>query len=774
MTSPLHKDAPHESGHLHVTGRARYVADDPGPPGTVVAFPICSTVARGVLMRRDATAARDMPGVHAVLFAEDIPGARTWGAIVHDEPLLATGRVHCVGQAIGLVIADTEAQARAAAEAVHVEVSAEEPVLDIDQAIAAGAFHTAPHVIERGDLDAAFAHAADIIEGTVRVPGQDHFYLETQAALVMPEEDGTWHVRSSTQHPTEVQRVVAATLGVPDHRVTCEVPRLGGGFGGKESQASPFAAFAALGAWATGRACRCWLHRHQDMQMTGGRHPFLGRYRAAFDPNGRILGFQADLFSDGGWTLDLSGPVMDRALFHADSAYFIPALRLEGRVCATNLPSNTAFRGFGGPQGMMLIEDALNQLAEVSGRDAAALRQLNLYGPAPRDRTPYGQVVADNRLQRLVPELLESADHAARIEAIVAFNADSNHAKRGLALQPVKFGISFTNSFLNQAHALVLVYADGTVQVNHGGTEMGQGLHTKMQAVAADALGLSVAEVRVMHTRTDKVPNTSATAASSGSDLNGAAVLAACSRIRERMAGVAAGMLGGAASQGLVFDAGQIRTRAGEGVPFAAVAAECQMQRVPLFATGSYATPGIAYDAQAGRGTPFFYYAFGAALSEVEVSALTGEYRVRRVDILHDVGDSLVPSIDRGQVEGAFVQGMGWLTCEELRRDGAGRLLTRGPGTYKIPAAGDVPLDLRVALLDRADNPRVVGGSKAVGEPPFMLAISVVSALRHAIAAFGDGGAPVDLALPATPEAVLRAIVAQHQAGGARAYAAAR
>lgn len=774
MTSPLHKPGPHESGHLHVTGAARYVADDPGPPGTLVALPVGSPVARGQLIRTDATAARGLPGVHAVLLADDIPGDRTWGPILHTEPLLASGRVECVGQAVAVVVAETEAQARAAAEALVIEVASETPIVTIDDAIAQDSFHTDTHTIARGDLDAAFASAADIIEGEVRVPGQDHFYLETQAALVVPEEDGTWTVRSSTQHPTEIQHIVARTLGIADHRVVCEVPRLGGGFGGKESRASPYAAYAALGAWATGRACRVWLHRHQDMQWTGGRHPFLGRYRVAFDAEGRILGMRAELWSDGGWSLDLSGPVLDRALFHVDGPYHLPAVHLEGRVCKTNLPSNTAFRGFGGPQGMLLVEEALNQLAEATGRDATALRLANHYGEHTGNRTPYGQALTDNRLPRVAPQLLASADHDARLRDIQVFNQTHRHRRRGLGFQAVKFGISFTHSPLNQASALVIVYSDGSVQVNHGGTEMGQGLHTKIRAVAADALGLPLNRIRIMHTATDKVPNTSATAASSGSDLNGAAVLEACAAIRERMAEVAADLLGGTAVQGLVFDNGRIRTRQGDGVDFAEVAAACQERRVSLFATGHYATPGIAYDRERGQGTPFFYYAYGAALSEVEVCGLTGEYRLRRLDILHDVGSSLVPSIDIGQVEGAFVQGMGWLTCEELRFNDAGRLLTHGPSTYKIPAAGDVPLDLRVSLLSDADNPRVVGGSKAVGEPPFMLAISVVSALRQAVSAFGVGQHPVQLDLPATPEAVLRAIVLQQQADGARAHAAAR
>jgi xanthine dehydrogenase large subunit len=774
MSSPLHKSAPHESAQLHVTGKARYVADDPGPPGTLFALPVPSPVARGRIVSRDATTARAMPGVHAVLFARDIPGEDLWGPIAHTEPLLARDRVHCVGQALALVIAEDEATAKRAAAAVVFDIATEEPILTIDDAIAAGAFHTEPHIIARGELKDAFIEAAHVIEAELRSPGQDHFYLETQAALVIPEEDGTMRVLSSTQHPTEIQNVVAHALGISASRVICEVPRVGGGFGGKESQASPYAAFAALGASLTGRPCRCWLHRDQDMAWTGNRHPFLSRYRVAFDDSGRILGVEATIWSNGGWTLDLSGPVMDRALFHIDNAYYLPAVHLEGRVCNTNLPSNTAFRGFGGPQGVLLIEDAISRFAEENARDATAVRALNLYGEAPRNRAPYGHEITDNRIERIVPALIESSELVPRDEEIGIFNLDSLWIKRGIAIQPLKFGISFTATLLNQAGALVLVYTDGSIQVNHGGTEMGQGLHTKMRAVAADAFGISVDQVRLMTTATDKVPNTSATAASSGTDLNGAAVLRACETIRERMAPVAADLLGDVSAAELVFADGTVSTSDGRSVTFAEVANMCWVRQISLAATGFYATPGIAYDAKLGQGTPFFYYAYGAAVAEVEVNGLTGEYRVQRVDILHDVGDSLVPSIDRGQVEGAFVQGMGWLTCEDLRYDGQGRLTTHGPSTYKIPAVGDVPLDFRVALLDKAPNERVVGGSKAVGEPPFVLAIAVVNALRGAIAAFGPGRVAVELELPATPEAVLRAIVDQQQAGGAKAHAAAR
>lgn len=750
--SHVGRPAPHESAHLHVTGRATYVADELGPPGTVFVLPVPSPTARGRLIALDLEAARASSGVRAVLTAADIPGDNLWGAIVHNEPLLATDRVHYRGQAVALVVANTEAEAVAAAAAVRIEVLAETPILSIDDAVSAGAFHTEPHVIARGDLDTAFDTAATVLAGVTRTPAQDHFYLETQAALVVPGEDGTWRVRSSTQHPTEIQKVVAATLGVSASRVITEVPRLGGGFGGKESQASPYAAYAALGAWVTGAPCRCWLHRDQDMAWTGKRHPFRTTWRAAFALDGRLLGFEAQLFSDGGWSLDLSGPVMDRALFHADSAYFIPAVRLEGRVCATNLPSNTAFRGFGGPQGMVAIEEAMDLAAHRLRIDPIQIRLRNLYGDPPRDRAPFGQRITENRLDRIVAELHDAADIVERSAEIRSFNEGSPHIKRGLGFMPVKFGISFTASLLNQAGALVHVYTDGSVQVNHGGTEMGQGLHSKMRAIAADAFGLPLEAVRLMTTATDKVPNTSATAASSGSDLNGAAVLRACEAIRDRMAAVAEDALG----SGLRFAEGRVSGPSGS-LSFSELAVRCWAAQVSLSATGYYATPGIAYDPKVGQGTPFFYFAFGASVVEVEVNGLTGEHNMRRVDILHDVGNPLLPSIDIGQIEGAFIQGWGWLTCEEVLFDDTGRLLTHGPSTYKIPSAGDVPLALNVSLLERAPNTLVVGNSKAVGEPPFMLALAAVSALRAAVSAWGS--APASLALPATPEAILRAIV---------------
>ena len=756
-TSPLHQDALHESGYLHASGAARYVDDLPAPAGMLVAGQVTSPVAHGRIVSRDASAALEVPGVVDVLFFSDVPGDNLIGAIVHDEPLLAEQTVNFVGQVIALVLGESYEAVRAGVEAVEVEIDELAPVLTIDEAIAREQFHTAPHVIRRGDTDAALEAAALVMTGRMSNGAQDHFYLETHATLAVPLEDGNVHLHSSTQHPSEVQKLVSCVLGIGIHKVVCEVPRMGGAFGGKESQASNYACMAALGAWTTGRPVKVWLNRDEDMTQTGKRHPFLSHYEAGFSAEGVLTALRVRIYGDAGWSQDLSQPIVDRALFHLDNAYFLEHVDFEGRICRTNLPSNTAFRGFGGPQGMLVVEDALSRYAERTGRDPAEVRRLNYYGAAPRDRAPYGQEITECRLERIHTQLLESSEYEARRAQLERENAGRMFTKRGLAFQPVKFGISFTKSILNQAGALVLVYTDGSVQLNHGGTEMGQGLHTKMIAVCAHELGVTPEAIRVMHTATDKVPNTSATAASSGSDLNGQAVAAASREIRERMAPVAADLLGVAVEE-LEFCGGEVRAEGVEPLAFATLATECWVRQISLSATGFYSTPGIAYDAEVGQGRPFYYFAYGAAVVEVEVSRITGEHRVLRADILHDAGTSLVPSIDIGQVEGAFAQGYGWLTMEEVLFSDTGAPLTTGPSTYKIPAVGDIPLDIRVSLLERAPQPGVIHGSKAVGEPPFMLAIAVLNALRHAVSSFAEGHHEVRLDPPCTPEAILRSI----------------
>lgn len=789
IVTPLHRPMVHESAYGHVSGAARYVDDLPEPAGMLHALPVGSPVARGKIVARGPGRALAVPGVRAVLFSSDIPGHRRIGPIVHDEPLLAEEEVFTVGQPVALIVGDSVAACRAGAKAIELQIEELPAILSIREAIEQGSFLWDPHVMRRGDVEAALARADLVLTGDVSTGGQDHFYLETHAALAIPGEGETLHVESSTQHPSEVQAAIAEVLGWLKSQVVVQVPRMGGGFGGKESQASNFAALAAVAAVRTGRPVKVWLSRDLDMTITGKRHPFWSRYRAGFSADGRLLGVEVFLYADGGWSVDLTPAITDRGLFHLDNGYFLPNLYFEGRAVRTNTTSHTAFRGFGGPQGMAVIEEIMSRAAERLGIDPAELRRRNYYGagaeehdpkdmvlvPVPegeqtstgasvislvraRSLTPYYQEIVDCRLPRIHAELMRSADWTGRRAEIEAFNGRSQWVKRGLGFMPVKFGISFTNTMLNQAGALVLVYADGSVHLNHGGTEMGQGLHTKMLAVAAHELGVDLAAIRVMPTATDKVPNTSATAASSGSDLNGMAVQRACAEIRERVRPIAAELLGGVDPAIVEFHGGGAHA-AGRSVPWRELARLAWMRRVSLSAEGYYATPGIAYDRASGRGKPFHYFAYGGAVAEVEISGLTGEHRVLRVDILHDVGKSLLPTIDRGQIEGGFIQGMGWLTCEELVWDARGRLLSHGPSTYKIPAVGDCPEDFRVALLERADQELTIHGSKAVGEPPLMLALAVVAALRHAVAGFGAG--EVQLAMPCTPEAILRAVARQ-------------
>lgn len=759
--TPLHKSRFHESGFRHASGEARYVDDLPEPPGMLLGWVVESPVAHGTLTRLDVSAARALPGV-TVLTAADIPGHNDVSPTpAFNEELLAVHKVYTVGQPVAVIYAESYARCREAAALVELEIEALPAILDVRSAVEAKSFIGPPHIIRRGDVDAALAGAAFTISGELESGWQDHFYLETQSALSLPMENGAFKVFSSTQHPSEVQAKVAEVLGKRRYDVVVESPRMGGGFGGKETQGNHYACFAALGTHYTGRPVKLWLNRDQDMTQTGKRHPWYSRYEAGFDATGRITALRCFGYPNGGWTADLSLAIRDRYLFHLDNAYFLPNCHLESRVARTNMVNNTAFRGFGGPQGVVVIEEILNRAAERLGLDPAEIRRRNFYGDAPRNTAPYGQEITENRLERIYSQLMETSEYRERRAAIEAFNAKHRWVKRGIGFQPVKFGISFTATFLNQAGALVLVYADGTVQLNHGGTEMGQGLHTKMLAVCAHELGVPIEDIRAMNTATDKVPNTSATAASSGSDLNGMAVRNACIEIRERLRPVAAALFGidEARASEIAFADGQVYIPGTElEVGFADVVSEAYMKQIGLSATGYYRTPGIGYDIDKGRGRPFYYFAYGGAISEIEVNGLTGEFRLLRTDILHDVGDSLIPSIDRGQVEGAFIQGLGWLTCEELLFNDKGVLRTHSPDTYKIPAVGEAPLDFRVELLERAPQPGTIHGSKAVGEPPFMLAISAVTALRQAVGAFSAKRVPFDLKLPATGEAVLRAI----------------
>ncbi|MDB6067497.1 MAG: xanthine dehydrogenase [Pedosphaera sp.] len=760
------RSRPHESGHNHVTGEAMYTDDQTAGKGMLEMWPVFSPYARAKILKRDATEARRMPGVRVVLLAEDIPGQNDVGAVKKDEILLADREVFFHGHLVALVVGESQEACRAAAEKVVVEYEVLTPMLSLEQAVREKSFHNEPNFMRRGDVEQGLKIAPQSLEGEFELGGQEHFYLETHAAWAERGEDGTMLVTSSTQHPSEVQSVVAHVLHLPANKVVVQSPRMGGGFGGKETQSNTPAALAALAAYRTGRAVRVRFNRDQDMMLLGHRHPFLARFKVGFDSEGKLLAVKAQLYSNGGWALDLSQAVTDRALFHLDNCYYIPNVEFQGQVAKLNVSSNTAFRGFGGPQGMLVMEEIIDRVARKLGLTPETVRERNLYrGKGETNTTHYGQEIEDNRIPAIWDELKASSELVTRREAMRVWNEKNPRRKRGLAMTPVKFGISFTVTHLNQAGALVLIYQDGTVQVNHGGTEMGQGIHTNMMLIAAKELGVKPENIRVMHTSTDKVPNTSATAASSGTDLNGAAVKNACETIRARLAPVAAELLmakfgHASAGENIIFGEGMAWDVARPKITVAMneVIQAAYLRRVGLSATGYYRTPDLHWDRVAGRGKPFHYFAYGAAVTEVEVDGFTGMMQVLRTDILHDVGDSINAGVNRGQIEGGFVQGMGWLTGEELKWDEKGRLLTHSPDTYKIPSVGDMPRIFNVKFLQNAAQGNVIHGSKAVGEPPLMLAISVREAIRDAVAGFGAPGGTVGLASPATSEAIFMAI----------------
>ena len=749
----------HDSALKHVAGEAVYIDDIAAPEGLLHAYLGTATIARGRLLSLDLSAVEAAPGVVAVLTAAAIPGANDISSTHrHDEPLFATAQILFHGQPLFAVVAQTREQARHAAALARVDYAEEPALIDIAAARMAGAaLVTDPLTLRRGDLAAAMAASPRRLKGAMTIGGQDHFYLEGQIALAVPGEDEDMTVFVSTQHPSEVQHMVGAVLGVGSHAVTVEVRRMGGGFGGKETQANLFACVAALCARRLKRPVKLRPDRDDDMILTGKRHDFVVDYEIGFDDEGRIHAVDAVYAARCGWNADLSGPVTDRALFHMDNCYFYPAVRARSEPLFTNTCSNTAFRGFGGPQGMVGAERLIEEVAFATGLDPLEVRKRNLYGEPGRDLTPYHQTVEDSIAGDVIAELERRCDYRARKAAIRAANAASPVIKRGIALTPVKFGISFTATRFNQAGALVHVYTDGTVSLNHGGTEMGQGLYIKVAQVVAQAFGIDLSQVKITATTTGKVPNTSATAASSGSDLNGMAALDACETIKARLAAFAAKHWQERA-EAVAFLPGRVRVGARE-IGFRELVAAAYMARVQLSATGFYATPKIHWDREAGRGHPFYYFAYGAAAAEVAVDTLTGEYRVERVDILHDCGQSLNPAIDKGQIEGGFVQGMGWLTTEELVWDKRGRLSTHAPSTYKIPVASDRPRIFNVHLMENAPNREAtIHRSKAVGEPPLMLAISVLHALSDAVASVGDHRVCPRLDAPATPERVLDAV----------------
>ena len=751
---------PHDSAHKHVSGEAVYVDDIPEPPGTLQLYAAQSERAHARIAKLDLSRVRAAPGVIAVLTAEDVSGTNDISPIgKHDDPIFVQDRVEFVGQVLFAVAAGTIEEARSAAKLAAVEYEELEPVLSIEAARQRQSYVLDPYVMRRGDAAAALAASPHRLRRSLSIGGQDHFYLEGQVSLAIPMEDGDVLVHCSTQHPTEVQHLIAHALARPSNAVTVEVRRMGGAFGGKETQAAQWAIIAALAAVKTGLPAKFRLDRDDDMTMTGKRHPFRVEYDVGFDDCGRIRGIDVVQSADCGFSADLSGAIADRAMFHADNAYYLDNATICSFRCKTNLVSNTAFRGFGGPQGMMGIEDAVDAIARRLGKDPLEVRKANLYGDAPRNVTPYGMTVEDNIAPDLIDRLEVSSDYWTRREQIRTFNEKSPYLKKGLALTPVKFGISFTTTHLNQAGALLHVYTDGSVHLNHGGTEMGQGLFIKVAQVVAEELQIDLDRIKITATSTGKVPNTSATAASSGSDLNGMAARAAARTIKERLIAFAAEKYGVSPGD-VAFRSNRIRVGA-EDVPFADLVKQAWFGRVSLSATGYYGTPKIHYDRARAAGRPFYYFAYGAAVSEVTVDTLTGEYKVTRVDILHDVGSSLNPAIDLGQIEGGFIQGMGWLTSEELWWDETGRLRTHAPSTYKIPACSDRPADFRIALVEgRPNREDTIYRSKAVGEPPLMLAISVFRAISDAVASIADYRVLPDLDAPATPERVLMAVEA--------------
>ena len=764
-------NTPHDSAHKHVTGQAVYIDDIPLPNGTLHAYLGLSTCTHGRIIATDFTAVLAAKNVIGVLSAKDIIGVNDISPMgLNDEPVFADTHVEFYGQPIFAVIATDRNSARAAARLAKITYEPLPPTINITQAITQNAdYVTKPMKLERGDIAKGFAKSAHCIKGQLTIGGQDHFYLEGQVALAEPCEDGGMRVYSSTQHPSEVQHMVAGVLGIAQNAVVVRVRRMGGGFGGKETQGNIFACVAAMAAQRYNRAVKLRPDRDDDMIMTGKRHDFLVDYQVGFDKDGRIIALDGMFSARCGFSADLSGPVTDRALFHADNAYYYPNVRLRSAPLKTNTVSNTAFRGFGAPQGLMAAERVIEEIAFYLGKDPMAIRRANFYGSRDknnkgRDTTPYHQKVRDNIAPQLMDELVTSCDYTKRRAAVLAHNAKGGVIRKGIAMTPVKFGISFTATWYNQAGALVHVYKDGSVMVNHGGTEMGQGLYTKVAQIVAGGFGIALSRVQITKTTTDKIPNTSATAASSGTDLNAMAALNAVEKIKTRLAQFLVEDWGDLKirAKDIVFKDGFVQVGEGSGgrkIAFDTLINAAYYGRIQLSATGFYKTPKIHWDRDTGRGHPFYYFAYGMAAAEVSVDSLSGEYKVLRVDILHDVGQSLNTAIDIGQIEGGFIQGMGWLTSEELVWDEAGQLRTHAPSTYKIPLSSDVPAVFNVALADWSRNKEpTIKRSKAVGEPPLMLAVSVFEAISMAVASVGGYKTCPRLNTPATPEEVLRAI----------------
>ena len=749
---------PHESAVLHVLGQATYTDDIRETAGTLHAALGLSGRAHARILGIDLEQVAASRGVVVVLTAQDIPGLNDCGPIIHDDPILADGLVQYVGQPVFIVVADSHDNARRAARLARIDYEDLPAILTPQEARAAQSYVLPPMRLARGDAHSAFARAPHRVKGELYVGGQEQFYLEGQIAYAIPGEDHGMHVYCSTQHPSEMQHVVAHALGLHSHHVTVECRRMGGGFGGKESQSALWAAAAAIAAVRTRRPVKLRADRDDDMLVTGKRHCFHYEYEVGYDGEGRILAAKVDMVTRAGYSADLSGPVATRAVCHFDNSYYLSDVEIRAACGKTNTQSNTAFRGFGGPQGAIAIEYVIDEIARNLGRDPLDIRRLNFYGRNERNVTPYGQAIVDNVIHELVAELEQTSEYRARRAAIEDFNRASPVLKKGLALTPVKFGIAFNVTHLNQAGALVHVYVDGSILVNHGGTEMGQGINTKVMQVVAHELGVDLARVRATATNTSKVANTSATAASTGADLNGKAAQDAARKIRDRLATFVAAEFGASAAE--VHFADDTVFVNGEALRFGEVVAKAYLARVQLWSDGFYATPGLHWDPKTMNGHPFSYYAYGAAVSEVVVDTLTGEWKLLRADALYDAGNSLNPAIDIGQVEGAFIQGMGWLTTEELWWNPAGKLMTHAPSTYKIPGVSDCPEDFRVRLFRNRNVEDSIHRSKAVGEPPLLLPFSVFFAIRDAVSSVGDHRVHPPLNAPATCEEILKAVAA--------------
>ncbi|MBS7660806.1 xanthine dehydrogenase molybdopterin binding subunit [Pseudomonas lalucatii] len=754
ITTGVGRSVKHESADKHVSGEAVYVDDRLEFPNQLHVYARMSERAHARIVKIDTSPCYAIPGVAIAITSKDVPGQLDIGPVVAGDPLLADGKVEYVGQVVLAVGADSLETARKAAMAAIIEYEDLEPVLDVEEALRKQHFVLDSHQHRIGDSAAALASAPNRLQGKLHIGGQEHFYLETQISSVMPTEDGGMLVYTSTQNATEVQKLVAEVLGVPMHKIVIDMRRMGGGFGGKETQAAGPACLCAVIAHLTGRPTKMRLPRMEDMSITGKRHPFYVEYDVGFDDDGLLHGIQMELAGNCGYSPDLSGSIVDRAMFHSDNAYFLGNATINGHRCKTNTASNTAYRGFGGPQGMVAIEEVMDAVARKLGKDPLEVRKRNYYGKHERNVTHYHQTVEHNVIHEMTAELEASSDYAQRRREILEFNKKSPVLKKGLALTPVKFGISFTATFLNQAGALIHIYTDGSIHLNHGGTEMGQGLNTKVAQIVAEVLQVDISRIQITATNTDKVPNTSPTAASSGADLNGKAAQNAAETLKQRLVDFLVREYR-VTPEDVEFRNGQVRVRE-QFLSFEELIQKAYFNQVSLSSTGFYRTPKIYYDRDKAAGRPFYYFAYGAACAEVLVDTLTGEYKMLRTDILHDVGASLNPAIDIGQVEGAFVQGMGWLTMEELVWNAKGKLMTNGPASYKIPAIADMPLDLRVKLVENRKNPEdTVFHSKAVGEPPFMLGIAVWCAIKDAVASLGDYKVQPLIDAPATPERVL-------------------